>query len=314
MNRIRNWTLSGVLFISLAAHGQISDSVSIDIERSLTSEDSLSIFTLIDSLLELSEALDQSQLALRLGYNSNVLSAGRTLGIENFGLAPAISYFHRSGVFFDLTAYYSKDFKPNYYLTVASAGYMKDLSKNFSVMASYDRYFYHIDNGYIPYSNTLSFTPVFDWGPASLSATYSFYFGDQVAHRILPALSVTFAKTSVWKIDRISVSPTAYALFGNETITTLEYKAPQTVREALQNLRMYGTRFSPVLNDQNVFGVMNYALTLPLRVSINQWSLSVSYTYNIPKALPGEPFALENSTFLSASLMYVLDLAGKKSL
>lgn len=314
MKRLRNWTLSGVLFISLSANAQVSDSVSLSLESEFSSADSLSIFSLIDSLLQLSESLNNSQLAVRLAYNSNVLSAGRTLGIENFGLAPGISYFHKSGAFADVTAYYSKDFEPNYYLTVASLGYMKDISKHFSIMSSYDRYFYHLNDSYIPYDNTFSLTPIFDWQPFSISATYSLYFGDQIAHRFLPTASFTFARQEVWKIDRISVSPAAYMLLGNEIITTLEYQSPSTIRQALQNLRMYGTRYSPVLRDKNIFGVMNYAFTIPIRISIKEWSLSVAYTYNIPKALPGEPFALDNSTFISASLMYAVDLKGKKPL
>ena len=57
-----------------------------------------------------------SQLAVRLSYNSNVLSAGRTLGIENFGLAPGLSYYHKSGLYADVSGYWSKDFDPSYYL------------------------------------------------------------------------------------------------------------------------------------------------------------------------------------------------------
>ena len=66
-------------------------------ETELSFDDSLSIFYLIDSLLQQGD-LDVSQLAFRLSYNSNVLSTGRTLGIENFGLSPGISYYHKSGL------------------------------------------------------------------------------------------------------------------------------------------------------------------------------------------------------------------------
>jgi hypothetical protein len=36
--------------------------------------------------------------------------------------------------------------------------------------------------------------------------------------------------------------------------------------------------------------------------------LSFTYTYNIPQALPGEPETLSDSTYLSGSLMYIIDL------
>lgn len=280
-----------------------------------SSGDSLSIFNLIDSLLQLDDALG-SQLALRVSYNSNVLSAGRTLGIKNFGLAPGISYYHKSGLYADLAGYWSKDFDPSYYLTVASFGYMHDLSKKFSIMASYDRYFYAIadEESYIPYKNTLSVTPILEFKPFSISGNYAFYFGEQHAHRIMPGLSVMLEKKNLWRIDRISVMPSFFALWGNETITTLEFVAPKTILEAIRNRRMYGTRFSVVETTRNVFGIMNYAISIPLSISYKNWGVSFSYTYNIPKALPGEPPTLSESTYLSGSLYYLIDLKRQKNL
>ena len=70
-------------------------------ETELSFGDSLSIFYMIDSLLQQGD-LNTSQLALRVSYNSNVLSTGRTLGIENFGLSPGVSYYHKSGLFADV--------------------------------------------------------------------------------------------------------------------------------------------------------------------------------------------------------------------
>src|SRR5688572_708531 len=100
MRWLRRWLV--VLFV--AASGQVycqnAASFLSDQDSLLTYEDSLSIFSLIDSLLQL-ENESGSILSLRLGYNSNVLSTGRTLGIENFGLAPGISYYHRTGLYAD---------------------------------------------------------------------------------------------------------------------------------------------------------------------------------------------------------------------
>ena len=84
------------------------------VETELTFEDSLSVFDLIDSLLQHAD-LGGSQMAVRLAYNSNVMSTGRTLGIENFGLSPGISYYHKSGFYADVSGYWSKDLDPAYY-------------------------------------------------------------------------------------------------------------------------------------------------------------------------------------------------------
>ena len=307
-----------VVALALVATGtyslaQNADSVLLsDVETELTFEDSLSIFELIDSWL-LQGDLNASQLAVRLSYNSNVMSTGRTLGIENFGLAPGISYYHKSGLYADVSGYWSKDFDPAYYLTVASVGYMHDFSKHFSVIAGYDHYFYNVGkDNYVPYSKAFSITPTLEFQPLILSTTYSFYFGDAYAHRILPGLTVMLEKKKWLAIDRIAINPSFYVLFGNEMLTELEYVPPQTPLEGLQNFRKYGTRFRLVERTKNVFGIMNYAISVPLSLSHKNWSFSFSYTYNIPKALPGEPLTLSESSYLAGSLTYFIKLSKNK--
>lgn len=280
----------------IAVVAQDADSLLLsDVETEFSFEDSLSIFNLIDSLLQQRD-LGGSQLVVRLSYNSNVQSTGRTLGIENFGLSPGISYYHKTGFYGDVSGFWSKDFDPTYYLTVGSLGYMHDFSKYFSFMAGYDRYFYSTadEGSYIPYKNSLSVTPILELKPISISANYSYYFGDQIAHRIMPGISISLEKNKLWNIDRIAISPSFYALFGDETIITLEF------------LRI-GRRLVEVNTTRKVFGIMNYAISAPISIRINQWAFSFAYTYNIPKALPGETLTFSESTYLSASLIYLLN-------
>jgi hypothetical protein len=311
---LRSWISLLILTSACGLRAQQADvSLATQDTAAFTSADSLSIFSLIDSLLELDES-QRSQMAFRLSYNSNVLSAGRTLGIENFGLSPGVSYFHRSGLYADLSAFYSRDFEPSYYLTIASIGYMKDISKHLSVMAGYDRYFYNVNSEdvYIPYRNTVSITPILDVKPVSLSVNYSLYFGDQYANRVMPGLTLTAERRNLWKLNRISISPSFYLLWGNEVVTTIEYVPPATLREIFENIRDYGTRYKTVFKSKDVFGVMNYAISVPLNISYKKWSLSFTYIYNIPKALPGEPESLSESTYLTGSLLYFIDLRSSK--
>lgn len=283
------------------------------IDDALTFEDSLSIFTMIDSLLE-SADLGGSQLAIRVSYNSNVLSAGRTLGIENFGLAPGISYYHKSGLYADVSGYWSKDFDPSYYLTVASVGYMHSFSKILSVMGGYDHYFYNLRDAdeYVPYKNTLSVTPILELKPVLLSVNYSFYFGDAYANRIMPGLSVVLEKKKFFGLDRVAISPSFYALFGDETISTIEFVLPKTIAEMRMNKRLYNSIFGVVQTDKRVFGVMNYAISAPLSITYRNWSFMFTYTYNIPKALPGEPLTISESSYLSGSISYFIPFKQKK--
>ena len=309
----RYWLLTTIITVSSTSiFAQDADSTLAKTENILTLEDSLSIFNLIDSLLEMDD-ISGSQLAIRMGYNSNVLSAGRTLGIENFGIAPGISFYHTSGLFADVTSYWSKDFDPSYYLTVASLGYMHDFSKYFSVLTGYDHYFYNTtDASYIPYQNTLYVTPIVEYKHVSLSLNYSFYFGDQQVHRLMPSLGYTLEKRKWWVFNRIALFPTFSLLWGNEKISTLEYVEPQSFKEARQNFKNHGTIYSIVQTNKNVSGIMNYTFSIPLNISYKNWSFIFTYAYNTPKALTDEPLTISKSSYLSGSLTYFIGFKRNK--
>jgi hypothetical protein len=278
----------------------------------LTFSDSLSIFQLIDSLLTLETLSDYSQLAFRLGYNSNVLWAGRTLGIDQFGLAPGLSYYHKSGWFADASLFWSNDFEPNYYLTILSAGYMHTFSRHFTAMASYDRYFYNLEDEYIPYNNALTLSPFLEFHPVNIRVDYTYYFGERSVHRVMPSVGVTLEKSNLFKIDKVSFMPSVFLLMGNETFSEIIFPTTRAewvaayirVRQGLPWYR---------IETRNVFGIMNYAFMLPLNIRHKQMNFSFSYTYNIPKALPGETLTLSESSFLSASLSWFINLNTKKS-
>lgn len=277
----------------------------------LTFSDSLNIFRLIDSLMNMEE-FSTSQLAVRLGYNSNVLWAGRTLGIEQFGLSPGISYYHKTGLFADVSSFWSKDFEPKYYLTILTGGYMHSFSKRFSIIASYDRYFYNLADDYIPYNNAITVTPFIELKPVTFRLDYSFFFGDYSVHRLMPSVGVTLQKKNFIKLDRISFFPTVYTLFGDQTFSEIIFPTTRqewiaAILRARQGLPWY------TIETRRVFGLMNYAITAPLSIRNHHWNFTASYTYNIPKALPGETLTLENSSFISASFTWFFDLNRKKS-
>lgn len=278
----------------------------------LTFSDSLNIFRLIDSLMNMEDFSISSQLAVRLAYNSNVLWVGRTLGIEQFGLSPGVSYYHKSGLFADISSFWSKDFEPKYYLTIFTGGYMHSFSKKFSVLASYDHYIYNLENDYIPYNNAITITPFYELKPVNFRLDYSFFFGDNSVHRLMPSVSVTLEKKDIFKLDRISFFPTVFILFGDQTFSEIIF--PTTRQEWIaaalrvrQGLPWY------TIETKRVFGLMNYALAAPLSIRNNHWTFTVSYIYNIPKALPGETLTLDNSSFISASFIWFFDLSRKKS-
>ncbi|NJN42031.1 MAG: hypothetical protein HC811_07240 [Flammeovirgaceae bacterium] len=278
---------------------QVPDSLLMDEVLSL--EDSLDIFFLIDSLLQLDDIESISQFAVRIGYNSNVNSTGRTLGISEFGLNAGVAYYHKTGLYLDVSGNWTTNFEPSYYLTTASVGYM-GIYKNWSYIAEYGRIIFtqppDPDLSTV-YKNNLGITNFIELKPVTFRFDYFLYFGDKVGHRLMPGISLNFEKKNWSKLQRVLFYPSINVLFGSEEITTYIPYSNTYLGNAYrlrQGLPLYYT-------DENTsFGVMNYSFSLPLLVSIKRWGFSLGYTYNIPKVLPGEDIELSNNGFVSFSV------------
>ncbi|MEJ0057883.1 MAG: hypothetical protein WDN75_20900 [Bacteroidota bacterium] len=113
-----------------------------------------------------------------------------TFNISQFGLAPGISYYHKSGAYADFTAYWSREYEPSFYLNVASAGYLHVVNKWYSILGEYSHYFYNQPNDStvsVPYTNNIGITNYFEIKPVILRLDYYLYFGKKTAHRIMPS-------------------------------------------------------------------------------------------------------------------------------
>lgn len=293
-----------------SAWGQQTDSALLyndpyiaELDSLLNEPGSSDFLKLIDSLINLPAPAIKSQMIVRLGYNSNVVSASRTIGLNQFGMAPGISYYHKSGFYADATGYWSEEYEPNYYLTVGSVGYMNSPTKWWSFMTEYSRYMYSRlnEDDYIAYKNNVGVSNFFDVGLFTFRLDYQFYFGDKTAHRISPSIMLNLYKTNVGIFDRVAFYPMCSVLFGNEQWTkNTPYPLALTRLGFLylwrNNLPRYYTETF------NKFGVLNYSFVAPLAVTVKQWTFLVSYTYNIPKSLSGEPIELVNAGYISASI------------
>jgi hypothetical protein len=127
--------------------------------------------------------------------------------------------------------------------------------------------------------------------PITFLLNYSFYFGDGSVHRIRPGISGRIQKKKWAGLDRISFAPSAYVLFGNEIITEINFPygpIEERIRQR-RGLPWYEQK------DRNVFDIMNYSLSAPLSVIYRNWGFTITYNYNIPKALPGEATSMKTA-------------------
>lgn len=325
-----------------------SDSVLLDeLEFSLAT-DSIDIFDLIDSLLETD--LSFSQLSLRIGYTSNITYAGRNFGIEQHGFGTGASYYHKTGLFGDVSGYWNSDIKPNYSPTITTVGFMGNIVKMWTYTLSYDHYFYHNSENddeliYYPITNSLNASTYLELSNFTLAADYSYLFGKEEAHRFRANMMYTITKNNWGFIDRLVFVPTASMLMGNSYIYHITPIYPERNLQTRYDIRQimfreYGETLirylwrnhkdkyieleksiyetykdelsDYVITSNNVFGLMNYSLSAPVYFYINKFIFAISYHYNIPVALPGEELSLKPNSYVGASMIYNIPFFKKK--
>jgi len=284
-----------------------NDPLIAEMDSILNSPDSLSILDLIDSVLLAADPVG-SQLALRAGYNNNIVGNGAS-SVSQFGLNTGLSYYHKSGLYLDATGYYSNQYKPSYYLTVGAVGYLTPINKYWSLLVEYDHYFYTPPKGdeeiYTPYTNNLYISNYFKVKKFVFRFDYNFYFGELLAHRFAPAAGLNLTKRSWLGLDRVTFLPTVGLWYGSDTIE--EYVPNFSTRlQQLQLLAQHKPLFS--LKDRTVWGIMNYTISIPVSILYKNWSLMVSYNFNFQKGLPGESAENYRTGYAGVSLIRYFDL------
>jgi len=279
-----------------------------ELDSILNSKDSTSILDLIDSILLAPPVELNSQIAIRAGYNNNIVANGSS-SFSQYGLTAGAAFYHKSGAYLDASSYYSNSFNPSLYLTVGAVGYLNSFNKYWSLMAEYDHYFYTPTKDeadtYTPYTNNVYISNYFKVKKFVFRFDYNFYFGKLYSHRFTPGIGLNLRKNKWLGMDRVSFLPMASLWYGSDTVS--EYVPNfSNRRERLLLLLRRQPRFS--LEDHTVWGIVNYSLSFPLSFVYKDWSLLVSYTLNFQKGLPGESVESIRSGYFGASVIRYIDL------
>ncbi|MFY0652055.1 MAG: hypothetical protein JXQ96_08490 [Cyclobacteriaceae bacterium] len=341
-----------MFFVLLQAHGQSDEEkelaqLNAELDELLSNEeDSLSLYNLIESVLS-STSTAESFLVSRIGFSSRVTSAGRSFGVDQQAVIPGITYYHKSGMFVDVTGIWNSDLTPKYFLTLATLGYMGNLSKKWSYILSYDHSFYHSNDGtyLFPLTNSLNSSVSVDLKHLYIGIDYSFSFGEETANSITWNATGVIKKRAFKPFKNVTFFPSISILFGNQNITELQNVSeprPQSVdrlfdrfpnlENTLPNLtdrqiqtfvrnNQMGRRTAEFLiyaRDNNgtttneitstQFGLMNYYLSLPVRLSTNKLGITIGYNYNIPRALSNSDLSTDTNGYFSFTLSYNIGL------
>lgn len=279
--------------------------------------DSTSLFQLLDDLME--ERYLKSTFNIRAGYSGQVSNAGRTIGIDQYGFNVGASYYHKSGIFLDVSGFWNSDQVPNFNTTILGGGYMGNFTKNWSYWASYEHYFFFTSEddslSYFPFTESINASTLYYLKNFGLGLDYSFTFGEETAHRIRLNFGYNLSTSNWWIFDRIGMNPNVSMLMGNANVVAWAIDIDRTkalVRKIgwrtfryLKN--NYPDELKAILSapvDSDEFGIMNYSLFVPVSFSIKKTTLMINYTLNKPIALPGEELDTSFNNYVSATLMY----------
>lgn len=278
--------------------------------------DSASFLQLLDDLL--AKKYIKSSFSTRIGYSGQITNAGRSIGINQYGFNTGISYYHKSGIFADVSGYWNSDQAPNYSTTIVDIGYMGNFSTNWSYWASYNHYFFsksEVTDAIFPFTDAINGSTNYYFKRLSFGLDYSYSFGTESAHRIRLNTSYNISKNDWWIFDRVSISPNLSLLMGNASAVSWQVNLASEKqlidRIGLKRYRYLQNNNPDKLNEllsfpveSNAFGIMNYSLFVPITFTINKFSLMVNYTLNLPIALPEEELDTSLNNYLSTTLIF----------
>jgi hypothetical protein len=310
-NSIIIFCFIGISFFQIPkATAQSSSGLDQMIDSLFTELEEDYLLLLIDSLLKTKEPL-KSEMMIRFSYLSKVSSMGRDMGIDLSGVAPSLGYFHKSGLYADVSRYWNNGDSLDMRYTMLMLGYMKDLGKVYGINLSYDRSFYDED-GY-KLTNTFGISNYFNFDFLDMGIDYNLLFGKQTAHRLNINIGGYFPIRKVLFFDRIIFSPGMAVMIGTSNVVNEHYTMEQVDNYSpfvggppMGAGRQLRPSFADYYNasEGSPFGVMNYNFFMPVRFRIKNFILSVRYNYNIPVTLPGENISLPPYSYFSLATAY----------
>jgi hypothetical protein len=183
------------------------------------------LFALADSILAIENA-KISALLIRAGYVSQVVSAGRSLGIDQYGFSPAVNFFHSSGISAGLTGYWSSEYSPAYYMTNLNVGYSFSFKDKLTLLAAHDFYFYNDSLPDHAFDKSFQASANIHLKHLDIGGDYGYLYGNETAHRAVAHANLNIKMKLKGFVDGISFMPGVACQWGNADV--LYWRQPRT--------------------------------------------------------------------------------------
>jgi hypothetical protein len=233
-------------------------------------------------------------------YNNRTFYAGREIGENMYNLSGNIYYFNSSGFYLGASGTWLSQLDPRYYSTIATAGILKSTGNKtrFIYRAAYSRYFYYQSDPSTDYSfkNNLGTGLTIRNKWIGGKVTLNLMFDEGIGVNVSSTLFSSFTIFQINKISKVAFEPEAYLFLGSETIGY----------EPDINSQLIDSQTSTNTMDE-VFGLLNIQLYVPVRLSLNNFELELGIAVNKPLTQE-QNISYPLNTCISVSFGYLLPL------
>ncbi|MCG8374717.1 MAG: hypothetical protein MI700_14335 [Balneolales bacterium] len=240
-------------------------------------------------------------LYFRTNYDNKTFYAGREIGDNQYNLSGQLFYMHSKGFYAGLAGAWYSQLDPGYRTTVMSFGYGKGLKKLkfLRYRASFDLYFYNNnDPDYDPvYTSSINLGTSLKSKVLSTRFDATFLLGKEIGTQLNWDIYSKITLLKFGKFNKLRIEPELSFYFGSETV---EYDLSSYLQE-------YFGQDGSIYYYEDVFGLLNTQLSIPLTLSLGDFDFEASWTHNLPRSM-NSAVDYPSSSLFSFSVGYIFSL------
>ena len=239
------------------------------------------------AVLQAYDELKGGFLYASISFDEQAYFSGRDFDIDQFGLAPSLTYLSSGGTYIFAGGSYYSELDPAWDLFALGAGQFWSLGtkKQWSVSASYTHSFLGEDSEGLN-THRLSSSVSYKLTPLQLNVAGGYIFGADPSYYLTTSITYETTLAQIGAFE-LTFEPNLYMLFSQQNITEQ-------------------VSFSRI-TESTVFDRVNSQLEVPFTLNNNTLDITLSYTRNFPKNL-FEDEDLSSSGYFSISLGWLIPL------
>jgi hypothetical protein len=276
-------------FVLLVCWSSLSLAQTPESKESSDIDELLEELFVVDTLavLQAYDELKGGFLYASVSYDEQAYFSGRDFDIDQFELAPSLTYLTNGGTYLFAGGAYYSELDPAWDLFALGAGQFWSLGtkRQWSVSTSYTHSFLGDDSEELN-THRLSSSVSYKLDPLQLNVAGGYLFGTEPSYYLSTSVSYDATLAQIGTFE-LTFEPSLYLLFSQQNI--------------IEQVSLF--RFS----ESSVFDRVNSQFEIPLSIDNNSVDITLSYILNFPNNI-FEDEELSSSGYFSISLGWLIPL------